>query len=147
MSFVIGLRWGIMGVATSYSIMWALLMVPSFLIPFRLVELSGWTFLRALWPTIWMSLVMTAACGAWRFLLYRLGVGNPFVDLFSTVLLGVAVYVGLVLWRKPMVLGELASVLEGTSYGAVRSLGRRLPRPAINRFAATEIDSLTSAER
>jgi len=147
MSFAVGLRWGIMGVAACYAIVWVLLMVPSFVIPFRLVELSGWTFLRALWPTIWMSLVMTACCGGWRFLLYRFGVANPFVDLFSTVLFGVAVYVGLVLWRKPLVLGELASVLEGTSYGAVRSLGRRLPRPAVTPVLIAEIDSLTSAER
>jgi PST family polysaccharide transporter len=147
LSFVIGLKWGIMGVATCYAIVWTLLMVPSFLIPFRLVELSGWTFLKALWPTMWMSVVMTACCAAWRFLLYRLAVQNAFVELVSTVLVGVAVYVGLVLWRKPQVLGEVASVLQGTSYGAAQWIGRRLPRPSSSLPVATGLDSLTSVER
>ena len=146
LSFAVGLHWGIMGVATCYAVVWFLLMVPSFLIPFRLVELSGWTFLRTLWPTVWISLVMTACCGAWRYLLYRVGIVNPFVELFSTVLLGIAVYVGLVLWRKPVVLAELATVLEGTSYRAAQWLGRRLPHPAAPPNAAAELDPLISPE-
>ena len=72
LSFAVGLHWGIMGVATCYAIVWFLLMVPSFLIPFRLVELSGWTFLRTLWPTVWISLAMTACCSIWRYALYRM---------------------------------------------------------------------------
>jgi PST family polysaccharide transporter len=129
LSFALGLRWGIMGVASCYAIVWTLLMVPSFLIPFRLIELSGWVYLRALWPTIWIGLVMTAACGVWRYLLYRASITNPFIDFFSTVALGIAVYVSLVLWRRPPVLGELKQVLEGTSYSAARSIGRHLPPP------------------
>jgi PST family polysaccharide transporter len=129
LSFAVGLHWGTMGVASSYAIVWTLLMVPSFLIPFRLVELSGWLFLRTLWPTVWMGLAMTAACGAWRYLLYRLSLTNPFVEFASTAAIGIAVYVGLVLWRRPRVLGELKQVLEGTSYGLARRLGQRLPNP------------------
>jgi PST family polysaccharide transporter len=142
LSFIMGLRWGIMGVATCYAIVWMILMVPSFLVPFRLVQLPGWTFLRTLWPTVWISLVMTACCGAWRYLLFRLSVTNPFLELLSTVLLGVTVYVGVVLWRKPPVLSELASVLEGTSYGAARWIGRRLPRDP---NAIPEVDLLPSS--
>lgn len=73
---------------------------------------------------------MTVACSAWRYLLYHLAATSAVLEFVSTVALGVAVYVGLVLWRKPPVLGELATVLEGTSYGAARWLGRHLPRPA-----------------
>ena len=146
LSFAVGLHWGIMGVATCYAIVWFLLMVPSFLIPFRLVELSGWTFLRTLWPTVWISLAMTACCGIWRYALYSMGIVNPFVELFSTVLLGIAVYVGLVLWRKPLVLAELATVLQGTSYRAAQWLGHRLPRPAASLNAASELDPLISPE-
>jgi len=76
-----------------------------------------------------MSLGMTAACGAWRYLLYRLSLTNPFVEFASTVAIGIAVYIGLVLWRRPRVLGELKQVLEGTSYGLARRLGQRLPTP------------------
>ena len=132
LSFIVGLRWGILGVATCYAIVWPVLMVPSFLIPFRLIDLSGWAFLRTLWPTVWISIVMTACAAAWRVLLHRVGIVNPFVDLLTTVLVGVLVYVGLVLLEKPPVLSELATVLEGTSYGAARWLGRRLPRSSVS---------------
>ena len=146
MSFAIGLHWGIMGVASCYAIVWTLLMVPSFLIPFRLVGLSGWLYLRTLWPTIWISLAMTAVCGAWRYLLYRTSITNPFVEIASTVLLGIVVYVGLVLWRMPPVLGELAHVLEDTSYSAARWLGRHLPHPVESKAPVAELDPLTPAQ-
>jgi len=148
LSFVIGLRWGIMGVASCYAIVWTLLLVPAILIPFRLIELSGWTFLRTLWPTLWMSLAMTAVCGGWRYFLYRAGIVNPFIDLFSTVALGIVVYVGLVLWRKPPVLSELAVVLQGTSYRAAPWIGRRLhPHPAQAKNASDELNTLSSAQQ
>jgi PST family polysaccharide transporter len=140
LSFILGLRWGIMGVAACYAVVWTLLMVPGILIPFRLVELSGWKFLRTLWPTVWIGLVMTAICGAWRYLLYRLGATNPYFDLLSTVSVGVAVYVGLILRRRPRVLAELKTVLQGTSYRAAQWLGRRLPGPV------TELDPTRELE-
>ena len=147
LSFAVGLRWNIMGVARCYAIVWTLLMVPSFLIPFRLVELSGWTFLRTLWPTVWISLVMTAVCGAWRYFLYRIGTRNPFIELISTVLLGIAVYVGLVLWRRPRVLGELRTVLQGSSYRPTQWLGRMLPEPLTELDPTRELDPLATAQR
>jgi PST family polysaccharide transporter len=145
MSFVVGLHWGIMGVASCYALVWTVLMVPSFLIPFNLVKLSGMTFLRALWPTIWMGLVMAACAGAWRYGLQRMGIANPFVDLLSTVLVGAVVYVTLVLWRKPPVLSELATVLEGTSRRWARWIGRHLPRTTDAYPRAGELQPLDSS--
>src|SRR5215471_9837571 len=58
LSFVLGLHWGILGVASCYAVAWTVLMIPSFLIPFRLIGLSGAKFLQALWPTISYSLAM-----------------------------------------------------------------------------------------
>jgi PST family polysaccharide transporter len=145
LSFILGLRWGIMGVAVCYSIVWTLLMVPSFLIPFRLIHLSGRAFLGTLWPTIWMSVVMTASAAAWSVALHRFGIVNPIVDLLSTVLVGVLVYVGLVLWQKPPVVGELAAVLEGTSFSAARWLGRRFPRCVPNASQMNEVNPPVAA--
>ena len=121
-SFVVGLRWGIMGVASCYAFVWLLLMVPSFMIPFRLVELSGKQFLRTLWPTIWMSLVMAAITEAWLQGLRRLGVQNAPVELISTVILGIVVYLTLVLAYKPPVLLELAVTLKGSSRPALQKI-------------------------
>jgi O-antigen/teichoic acid export membrane protein len=122
-SFALGLRWGIQGVATCYAVVWFLLMVPAFMIPFRLVGLSGTQFVRTLWPTIWMSLVMAAVTEVWLQGLRWLGIQNPPVQLISTVALGVLVYLALLLTRKPPVLSELAVILKGSS------------RPALQRVA------------
>ena len=125
-SFALGLRWGIMGVAGCYAFVWLLLMVPSFLIPFRLVQLSGKEFLRTLWPTIWISLAMAAATEAWLQGLRQFGIQNAAFDLISTVVLGVIVYLALLLWRKPPVLSELAVVLNGSSRPGFRKVARYL---------------------
>jgi PST family polysaccharide transporter len=125
-SFVVGLRWGILGVAGCYAFVWLLLMVPSFMIPFRLVELSGKQFLRTLWPTIWMSFVMAAITEAWLQGLRRLGIQNAPVELISTVMLGIVVYLTLVLAYKPPVLLELAVVLNGSSRPGFRRVARYL---------------------
>ena len=125
-SFALGLRWGILGVAGCYAFVWLLLMVPSFMIPFRLVELSGKQFLRTLWPTIWMSFVMAAITEAWLQGLRRLGIQNAPVELISTVMLGIVVYLTLVLAYKPPVLLELAVVLNGSSRPGFRRVARYL---------------------
>ena len=73
LSFIVGLRWGIMGVATSYAIVWTALMYPSFAIPLRLINQSPKKFFAALWPTTWHGLAMVAVAGGWLYGLRRLG--------------------------------------------------------------------------
>jgi O-antigen/teichoic acid export membrane protein len=126
-SFAVGLRWGIQGVASCYALVWFLLMVPSFMIPFRLVGLSIKQFFRTLWPTLWMSLAMAAVTEAWLQGLRWTGIQNALVQLVSTVVLGIAVYVTLVLTCKPPVLSELAVILNGTSRPALQRIARYLP--------------------
>ena len=125
-SFALGLRWGILGVAGCYAFVWLLLMVPGFLIPFRLVQLSGKKFLQTLWPTMWISLAMAAATEAWLQGLRQLGIQNAGFDLISTVVFGVVVYLALLLWRKPPVLLELAVVLNASSRPAFRRVAQYL---------------------
>jgi len=130
LSFVVGLRWGIMGVASGYAIMWTALMYPSFAIPFRLIGLSMKTFVRALGPMLWYSLVMAAVAGSWLHGLRRLGIQNAAVQFATTAAVGAALYTALVLWRKPRVLSELSEVLEGSSYWGIRTAARYLSRAA-----------------
>ncbi len=128
LSFIVGLHWGILGVATSYSIVWTVLMIPSLVIPFRLVNLSIRTYFRTLWPTTWMSLAMAGACGAWLKLLQYLGVQNALAQFVTAVGIGAGLYVGLVLWRRPPVLGELSSVVGGSSHPVAQLFMRFLLR-------------------
>ena len=125
-SFVVGLHWGIFGVATAYSIVWTLLMIPSLLIPFRLVGLTLKEYFRALWPTVWMSLAMAAVCEAWLVGLRRAGVQNAWLQAISTSLIGAGLYIGLLLWKKPPVLFELFSIVRGSSHPLARLLTRAL---------------------
>ena len=127
-SFVVGLRWGIIGVAGCYALVWLLLMVPSFLIPFRLVGLSGTRMLASLWPTIWMSLLMTALTEGWLQMLHRLGARNALVDLSSTVVIGMVSYALLLLWRRPQVLSDVAGVLEAAPYAVAHQVALFLDR-------------------
>ena len=127
-SFVVGLRWGILGVAGCYAVVWMLLMPPSFLIPFRLVGLSGTRLFSSLWPTIWMSLVMAGLSEAWLRMLQRLGSSNALLDLLSTVLIGAASYALLLLWRRPQVMSDLATILEGAPYSSARKVAEFLNR-------------------
>jgi len=75
---------------------------------------------------------ITASAETWRYFLLRPIVLNPFVELLSTVLVGVVVYVGLVFRRKPPVVTELANVLQETSCGAAQWLGHHLPHTTEN---------------
>jgi len=104
-----------------------LLMVPSFLIPFRLVGLSGTVFFRTLWPTLSYSLIMTAVAGGWRYVLARAGVEKAAVELSTTVAIGGGTYFALVLWRRPSVLEEVATLLRGANHPVLRPLSRILP--------------------
>jgi PST family polysaccharide transporter len=127
-SFAVGLRWGILGVAGCYALTWLVLMAPSFLIPFRLVGLSGTRMLGSLWPTIWMSLAMAALSEAWLQALRRMGSRNALVDLLSTVIVGAVSYTLLLLWRRPQVVSDLATILEGAPYGGARKIAAFLNR-------------------
>jgi PST family polysaccharide transporter len=51
-AFALGLRWGIEGVAVAYLIATMIILIPSFLIPLRLIELP----LSALWSALWRPL-------------------------------------------------------------------------------------------
>ena len=127
-SFIVGVRWGIMGVAISYSIVWVLLMVPMFAIPFRLVGITMNAFFRSLWPAVWPTLVMAAIAAGWLRALGWLGIRSSLLQLLSTVAIGAAVYIGLVLWQKPRVLSDLLNAAEGASNPFARRLARFLER-------------------
>ena len=128
LSFIVGLHWGILGVATAYSIVWTVLMIPSLIIPFRLVKLSLKSYFRAIWPTLWMSLAMAAVCEVWLLALQRMGGRNAEVQLISTVLIGMAVYVGLLLWEKPLVLSDVTAIVSASSHPLAPMLARILAR-------------------
>jgi PST family polysaccharide transporter len=111
LSFVIGLPWGILGVTTSYAIVFMLLAYPGFAFPFRLIGLRVRDLGKALWPAAACSLVMSAlVAGAAQWS----PPGAPgWLVLLLLVPLGAAIYFACswVLNRAQMV--EMIAILRG----------------------------------
>ncbi len=59
LSFVVGLRWGIVGVATAYAITTVILSYPSFAIPFKLINLPMRELGVVLWKSFLCSIIMS----------------------------------------------------------------------------------------
>lgn len=114
LSFAVGLRWGVVGVAAAYAIATWLVLYPNFAIPFRLVDFRVRDLFGALWPTLKFSLMMLAAVVIWEAVLAGLGVAQPWVVLVSSVLIGSTAYVGLLLWRLPPVVRDVVRFLPQT---------------------------------
>jgi PST family polysaccharide transporter len=142
-SFVVGLRWGIMGVASCYALVWTVLMIPGFLIPLRLISLPGKALFMAIWPTLWMSLAMAFVARIGMLGLYSAGIRNVGVVFIVAVLLGICTYVGLVLWRKPPALSELVVILGGSSKPVLRRIGSFLSRASPVSEAISKVDAAT----
>lgn len=109
-SFVIGANWGVLGVASAY----AIVMVPIFLVAFRLALGLVDTPMRALWATLSKTSVATAAMvavvvGA-ELALRGAGIGD--LPLLCTcVPLGAAVYGALILSFRPEALADLLRLI------------------------------------
>lgn len=115
-AFAIGLNWGIVGVATAYAIA-SVLVEPTYTwMTGRALGVGVWPFLRGLVGVSVASLGMFMTVVVAREALLEAEVGAAARFAFCIVL-GIAVYVPLVLWRAPEVLGDLRS-LRGRGAGA-----------------------------
>jgi O-antigen/teichoic acid export membrane protein len=128
-SFVIGVRWGVEGVAIAYTVTYfSLILYLGFAIPFRLIKLPFTRFAMALAPQIAITVTMTAASIA---VLFALRSVAPAIQLAATVTTGALVYVVLMRGFKPPVVHAIAAVLD--------QLGKRPLSLAFNRVMALPI--------
>lgn len=88
LAFVIGLRWGIVGVATAYAVISLILTYPGFAIPFRLINLPVRDLGAVLWRPFLSGLLMLAVVLALKAALPT--------DLPSGLALGILVLTGIV---------------------------------------------------
>jgi hypothetical protein len=68
-AFVVGLRWGIIGVAAAYAITSLVLFYPNFAVPFRLINLPVRDLFGVLWRPFASGLLMLAVILGLRFVL------------------------------------------------------------------------------
>lgn len=104
-AFVIGVNWGIVGVAWAYAIATALVTPYYLAMPLRLTGTSPLEFLRALWGVIQATVVMAVALLGFVALVPELV--SPAVHLVILVALGVAVYIPTAAWRCPEAVDEV----------------------------------------
>jgi O-antigen/teichoic acid export membrane protein len=89
-AFLIGLRWGIVGVAGAYAIATIIILYPSFFIPFRLIDLKFVEFLKTLKASFFNSLLMLFVLLLFEGLIFSRF--SNLVELILSVILGVAIY-------------------------------------------------------
>jgi len=105
-SFVLGVHWGVVGVAVAYAVASTLVEPYYAWLTARVLDVSIRDFGAALSGVAQAAAAMTVVVLAGRSLLIEQGVSEA-ARLGVLVLLGIAVYVPLCAWRAPEVLAEL----------------------------------------
>jgi len=110
---IIGVRYGVKGVAAAYLVRTTLLAVPAFGVSFRLIGLRLGSLFRALSATALATAVMAAAVLAVRAALIAHAALPAWSLLVIEAGVGVAVYLGLLWLTKPAVWREAIDLLRG----------------------------------
>jgi O-antigen/teichoic acid export membrane protein len=105
-AFVLGLRWGIVGVAACYAVSSTLVEPIYTWVTARALGISPWSFPRAFSGVVQAALAMLACVLLARYALIEAGIGAG-GRLPLLVLLGAAVYLPCCAWREPEMLAEV----------------------------------------
>ena len=105
-AFVVGLRWGIVGVAAAFAIAGRVLAPVSLVLTGRIAFVRLWDFAANLAPVVQAAAVMGIVVLLAKMGLVSAGV-SPTLRLLLLIPLGIAVYVPLAVWRLPDVVAEL----------------------------------------
>lgn len=133
--FVIGVHWGLIGVAASFAIARNVVLVANTRLICRTVELDLWEVVRSYVRVVSLGVVMALVVLGLKETSFA-GALPAGLRLVLLVAVGVAVYVSLILWRLPEIVRELQS-----------AFGRVFVIAAIGRFASTFIRVTLRASR
>ena len=132
-SFVIGLRWGVLGVALCYSVCALILFYPSLIIPFHLIGLRFTEFGRAMIPVFSIGVSMLALIKIGLLGLERMGFTAPWIQLAVGVLLGGSSYLIFVLKFQRNVLNEFLALLPtGRFWNPASKWEANRPGPSVS---------------
>lgn len=109
-SFVVGVQWGLVGLAIAYAIAVAIMAVPGLVLPLRVADVRTRDFLRCIAPYVVTVTVMGGLVVAAMLTLAGAGVG-PAVRLTVGVLLGAAVYTGTMLVLQPPAVHDVLTLV------------------------------------
>lgn len=129
LAFLVGVRFGVLGVAIAYTAAYlGVTMIPSFLIPFKLIGLKLTDYARAMMPQILITGLMVLVCWLWMSAAPHAGIVAPWMLLTSTVLLGAAVYVFALLLTWPSVMQHLERAMAGANKPSITRILARMRR-------------------
>jgi PST family polysaccharide transporter len=136
LAFLVGVRQGAVGVALAYAIVYlAVIVYPTFYLPFRLIDLRVHDFARALFPQILVTLIMSLVCFGWLHVQDILQITHAWTRLLSTSLLGALVYIGIMIVFRPSVMSVFEEIVSGFNNPRVAKTVTFVRRLAWARFA------------
>ena len=109
---MIGLQWGIIGVATSYTICCALVEPLTGWMTARVLGVSFWRFVAGFAGIAQATGGMAVIVLATQIGLTHAGLTSPALRLAACVAVGIVAYLPLVAWRAPETVAELAGFLR-----------------------------------
>jgi O-antigen/teichoic acid export membrane protein len=109
-AFIIGVRWGVLGVAIGYTISSTLVEPVLTVLTSRSIGMSPWRFVRKLMPIFAAGLVMAAIVAIGRAVMLDAGV-DLLPRFVISVALGGAVFLSLGAWRMPDLRVEVRNLL------------------------------------
>jgi O-antigen/teichoic acid export membrane protein len=118
-SFVVGLQWGIIGVAAAYAVASSIVEPFNAWLTARAVDVSLWRFVRGFTGIAQAAAAMTSCVIAARMLLVHAGMGAP-ARLVTLIALGCVVYFPVCAWRAPDVMQDVRSVVRRRGVAAPR---------------------------
>lgn len=95
--FVVGTRYGVGGVAAVWIVAYPLVVAPQYRLAFRVLEMPAGQYFKTLWPAVSSTAIMAAAVGIVLIALPQ--TLAPVTRLAAEVLVGIAVYAGMIAWR------------------------------------------------
>ena len=109
-AFVLGLQWGVLGVATCYAVATVLIEPVRTYLTTRALGISPWRFVRSLAGVVQATAIMAVAVLTARVALVAVDV-PPAGRLVLLVLLGGAVYLACCVWRAPEITLEIRETI------------------------------------
>jgi O-antigen/teichoic acid export membrane protein len=128
-AFIIGLHWGITGVAAAYAISSTLVEPVLTVITARALGVSPWVPVRSLIGVVQATVLMAAAVLATRLALVAGGVPAG-ARLALTTLVGVVVFGAACLWREPELKREVRTIMRRFSKSTPSPATASVPEPA-----------------
>ncbi len=110
-SFVIGLRWGVLGIANTYMIGTLILMAPSLILAGNVINLSFKNMTKALLPILFISVFMGVCVYGLRLLLSNLNL-HHIVCLVILSVFGGGIYVALAIGFKTQPFKEMLALYK-----------------------------------